>query len=81
MSQFQSVQMSQTAARIVQSLSPETFRALGAEQIAYLKPVTGAAGLVWSVYAADGRALSVHPNERDAAAAAREQSMISVHTH
>jgi len=73
--------ISPVAARVLESLSPRDFLSLGINHIAYIKPVALNDRLAWSVNAADGTALSVHLTEQAATAAARQNHLLSVHTH
>jgi hypothetical protein len=41
------------------SLSPRAFRALGIEEIAYVKPIVESTGPTYAIHAADGTRLAV----------------------
>jgi hypothetical protein len=76
-----STEKSTEAAKVLQSLSARDFLSLGVNHIAYIKSVMLNDRPAWSVNAADGKALSVHLTEQAAAAAARQNHLLSVHTH
>ena len=62
----------------LQALSTADFLALGADHIAYIKPVKLNERVAWSVYAADGRAISTHLTAHAAAAAARQSELLPI---
>ena len=73
--------VSPNAAKVLEMLSPDDFLALGVNHIAYIRPISLNDRVAWSVFAADGTALSVHLTEQAANAAARQSNLYSVHTH
>ena len=77
----ESVKISSNAAKIIGSLTPQDFLHLGLNHIAYIKPIALNDRIAWSVFAADGTALSTHLTEQAATASARQSQLFSVHTH
>ena len=66
--------------RIVQ-MTAQDFRALGLEQLAYVKPVTADGRTAYSVHAADGTEIAVMADRAIADAAVRQHDLepLSVH--
>lgn len=63
-------------------MSVQDFALLGIHQIAYVKPVTGDAGIVFTIHAADGSQIASIANEREVAfAAVRQHDMEPVSVH
>ena len=62
-------------AAILRSLSAQDFAALGAEDIAYLRPVILNGARAFAIHAADGTPIGAAPSAQLAAAAIRQHEM------
>ena len=62
-------------ATILRSLSAQDFAALGAEDIAYLRPVILNGARAFAIHAADGTPIGAAPSAQLAAAAIRQHEM------
>lgn len=73
--------MTMTEVRTISQLSPKEFLALGAQQIAYVKPARRDGRPVFTIHAADGTEVGVTDDRDVAAAAVRQHGLepLSVH--
>jgi hypothetical protein len=63
------------------SLSPRTFKALGIEEIAYVKPIVDNARPTCAIHAADGTQLAIAENRLVAFALIRQHDLEPVSLH
>lgn len=60
---------------VLRNLSAQDFALLGANQVAYLRPVVLNGARAFSIHAADGRPIGAAPSAQLAAAAIRQHEM------
>jgi hypothetical protein len=65
----------------VEQMSAQDFAAMGAEQVAYIKPVTHEGEPAYAVHAADGTALAVVAGFEEAYALVRQNDLEPVAAH
>jgi len=63
------------SAATLRSLSVQDFARLGAEEVAYLRPVVLNGALAFAIHAADGTPIGAAPSAQLAAAAIRQHEM------
>lgn len=63
------------SAATLRSLSAQDFARLGAEEVAYLRPVILNGAVAFSIHAADGTPIGAAPSAQLAAAAIRQHEM------
>jgi hypothetical protein len=73
--------MANTATTALKQLSPEAFAALGAPELAYVKPVKIDGNYAYAVHAADGRELAVFADRSLAFTAAQRNDLVPVSVH
>jgi hypothetical protein len=66
------------ASDLLKRLSPQEFLGVGVDQIAYIRPLTGAG---FSIHAADGTQLSIVASYNEAVMAARTNDLFPVTLH
>lgn len=66
------------ASDLLKRLSPQEFLGVGMDQIAYIRPMSGAG---FSIHAADGTQLSIVSSYNDAVLAARTNDLYPVTLH
>ena len=73
--------MTNTAVASLKTLSPEAFAALGAPELAYVKPVKVDGNYAYAVHAADGRELAVFADRSLAFTTAQQNDLLLVSVH
>jgi len=70
-----------TGLESIVGLTPQDFKILGLEQLAYIKPVTVDGGTAFAIFAADGTEIAVMADREIARAAVRQHDLepLSVH--
>ncbi len=63
------------------SLTPQDLKALGMEQIAYVKPIEAEGGIAFAVHAADGTQVAVLKDREMAVAAIRHHELEALSVH
>ena len=63
------------------AMSEEDFAALGADEIAYIKPVSLPTGIRFGIFAGDGREIGLAEDFETAAFAAARQDYLTVTLH
>ena len=63
------------------SLSPRAFKALGIEEIAYVKPIVDDTGSTYAIHAADGTLLAIAEDRLVAFATIRDNDLEPVSLH
>jgi hypothetical protein len=66
---------------ILKQLSPQDFRALGVQQIAYIRPVMVNGAIAYSINAADGTQLAIHGDQKEALALTRQNELQPLTLH
>ncbi|MGG5808659.1 DUF1150 family protein [Falsiroseomonas sp. CW058] len=66
---------------VLRSLSPRDFAALGADVVAYVRPVVMNGARAFSIHAADGTPIGAAPSFQLAAAAIRQHEMEPASVH
>jgi len=65
----------------LRQITPEAFAALGAPELAYIRPVASLEGPVFGIFSADGNQVGLAESAAVALAAAREHGLEPVSVH
>lgn len=65
----------------LRQISPEAFAALGAPELAYIRPVVAVEGMLFGIFGADGNQVGLAESAAVALAAAREHGLEPVSVH
>ena len=76
-----SADVAEAARAAIRRMTPEAFAALGLEQVAYVRPVTTAGGVMFGVFSASGERVAVMADSASAIGAILQHEMVPATIH